>query len=84
MKALPTVDSLQDYYDVTAGEINESNSEVLPSWAYYTIGLASGIVLVVALIGVCLFVRSRKSSPSSYATLKETDTLYTKQGDVPL
>jgi len=82
MKALPSVDQLQDYYDVTAGEIQSSSESSFPPWAIYTVGVVSGVLVVLAAVGIFLFVRSRRKT--SYSALKESDPIYTRQEDVSM
>jgi len=82
MQALPSVDQLQDYYDVSAGEIQPSSGSSFPPWAAYTVGVVSGVVAILAVIGIFMFVRSPRKT--SYSALKESDPIYTKQEEVPL
>jgi len=64
LKALPSVDQLQDFYDVTAAEIQPSSSKSsFPQWAALTLVL--GVVALAAAIAIFLYMRSPKAIPYS-------------------
>jgi hypothetical protein len=66
-KAEPPIDILQDYYDVSGGQItlDNSSSSLLTRTQLYLVGAGSGALIVLVVIGAYYCYQRRKSAPFS-------------------